>query len=121
MSQYIQFDSIDDDSIVLLEVEESEIDPELSGSVKIGLRDSLGSSVAIAQRAFSSAMENAIKNSVEPMLSGIRSLSDSPSEAEITFGLKATGEVGNIAVGKLGAETNYTVKLIWKNTQNGTQ
>ena len=32
----------------------------------------------------------------------------------MTFSLKATGEVGNFAVAKAGAEANYTVKLTWK-------
>lgn len=34
---------------------------------------------------------------------------------EITFGLKATGEVGNniFAVGKAGVEANYKVTLRW--------
>lgn len=120
MSTYIQFDSGDDDkSIVLIEVEESEIEPELGGTVKVGLRQRVQSSVAIAQQTFSSAIKSAIKNNIEGLIAGIRDLPDPPSEAEITFGLKATGEVGNVAVGKIGSETNYTIKLVWKNSPNG--
>ena len=33
---------------------------------------------------------------------------------EITFGLKATGEVGNLAVGKVAGESNYQVKMVWR-------
>jgi hypothetical protein len=33
---------------------------------------------------------------------------------EISFSLKATGELGNVAVGKAGGEANYNVKLVWK-------
>ncbi len=35
-------------------------------------------------------------------------------EATVVFGLKAVGEVGNIAVGKMGGEINYQVTLKWK-------
>ena len=31
----------------------------------------------------------------------------------MTFGLKTTGEAGLFAVGKVGLEANYTVKLKW--------
>jgi len=36
------------------------------------------------------------------------------SEMEVSFGIKATGELSNFAVGKVGLEANYQVKLIWK-------
>jgi hypothetical protein len=36
-------------------------------------------------------------------------------EVEISFGLKTMGELGNFAVGKLGAEANYQVTLKWSN------
>jgi hypothetical protein len=41
----------------------------------------------------------------------------------MTFGLKATGEVGNFAVAKACAEANYTVKLTWKreDQEEGTE
>ena len=36
-------------------------------------------------------------------------------EVEISFGLKAMGELGNFAIGKLGTEANYQVTLKWSN------
>ena len=36
-------------------------------------------------------------------------------EVEVTFGLKATADAGNFAIGQVGAEANYTVKLKWSN------
>jgi hypothetical protein len=33
-------------------------------------------------------------------------------EVSVKFGLKATGEAGNFAVGKVGVEANYEVKLL---------
>lgn len=35
-------------------------------------------------------------------------------EAEVTFGLKAVGEAGVFAVGKVGGEMNYQVTFRWK-------
>ena len=40
-------------------------------------------------------------------------------EMEVTFGLVMTGEVGNVAVGKAGAESNYTVTLKWTQPEDG--
>jgi Trypsin-co-occurring domain 1 len=40
-------------------------------------------------------------------------LARAPTEVEVTFGLKATGEVGNIAIAKAGAEANIEVRLKW--------
>jgi hypothetical protein len=44
----------------------------------------------------------------------LRALSDPPDEMEVSFSLKASGELGNIAIGKAGAEANYTVTLRWR-------
>ena len=44
----------------------------------------------------------------------MRRLTDPPDEVEVTFGLKATGEVGNFAMAKVGTEASCTVTLTWK-------
>jgi Trypsin-co-occurring domain 1 len=120
MSNYIQFDSEDGDGIpVLIEVEETEIDADEGGTSKVGIRDWATNSVAIAQKPFKLVMKAVIKQNVQGMIEAVRVLPDPPSEIEITFGLKATGEAGNIAVGKAGTEANYNVKLTWKNSTNG--
>ena len=36
------------------------------------------------------------------------------SEAEIKFGLTTSGELGNMAIGKVGLGVNYEVTLKWK-------
>ena len=41
-------------------------------------------------------------------------------EAEVTFGLKAVGEAGVIAIGKVGGEINYQVTLKWKKSVEKT-
>jgi hypothetical protein len=51
---------------------------------------------------------------VRAFLAAVDALDKPPAEMEITFGLKATGEVGNLAVGKVAGESNYQVKMIWR-------
>jgi len=33
----------------------------------------------------------------------------------VEFSIKATGELGNLAIGKLSGDANYSVKLTWSN------
>ena len=40
--------------------------------------------------------------------------------AEVGFGLKVTGEVGNVAVARAGGEANYDVKFIWSELEINT-
>lgn len=41
-------------------------------------------------------------------------LTDQPSEVEVSFGLKASGEVGGFLVARAAMEANYAVTLKWK-------
>ena len=51
-------------------------------------------------------------------MSEIHAIASPPDEVEVEFGLKATAELGNFAIGKVNGETNYTVRLKWtKNAQ----
>jgi hypothetical protein len=84
--------------------------------VEAGLNEIMGKAVVKAQELFEQAVEIVIKDNTKAFLQAVRNLpeQDQPESMEITFGLKATGEVGNIAVARGGGEANYTVKLIWK-------
>ena len=118
MSNYIQFETDSSDSPqILIEVEEEEVAPT-DGLVKVGVRDALKGAVATAQNTFSTAIKTAIRQNVQVFMEAVNELPDPPTEVEISFGLKATGEAGNVAIGKLGGEVNYTVKLAWKKTPN---
>jgi hypothetical protein len=55
-----------------------------------------------------------IRRNADVFIKKVRGLSDPPDEVEVTFGLKATGELGNFAVAKAGAEASYTITLTWK-------
>jgi hypothetical protein len=119
MSNYIQFESDEEDgAIILIEVDQEDIEVVRGGSVKAGLRDNVKdgvkNAISIAAKPLEAAMRSAIRYNVQGLMKAVRDLPDPPSEVEVTFGLKATGEASNIAVGKAGSEANYNVKLVWK-------
>lgn len=119
MTNYIQF-SVENqqDTSILIEIDEEDVvADDDDGVVKVGIRDRLNRTVAIAQNNFSSALQHAIQANVQGLIDAVHSLPDPPSEMEITFGLKATGEASNIAVGKVGGDVNYAIKLTWKRDQ----
>jgi hypothetical protein len=112
MARYIEF-STSDGYTILVEVEQEEVSPP-QGVVKAGVREAAQKSVAVAQTAFEDAVEQVVRHNAEALIKSVRNLSEPPDELEVTFGLKATGEVGNFAIAKGGTELNFTVKLLWK-------
>ncbi|MBI5053657.1 MAG: hypothetical protein HZB17_05045 [Chloroflexi bacterium] len=84
-----------------------------TGFTRAGVADSVKDVAEKATQTFDSAMEN-IRKSSNLLVSKLRGLSEPPDEMEVVFSLKASGELGNIAVGKGGAEANYSVRLKWK-------
>jgi len=117
MADYIQFTSPDGNTL-LVEVDEGEVSSQ-QAIQKAGLREMAGKSVAVAQTSFEQAIQQAIRYNAQVFLQSVVELPILPSEAEITFGLKITGEVGNVAVGKAGGETNYTIRLLWNREPQG--
>lgn len=127
MAKYLEFET-GGTSNILIEVNEHERLPEVElqaelsqGPNKAGLVDIAGKTVLKAQTLFQEAIETALRVNVETFYSAIQALPHPPSDIEITFGLKATGELSNVAVGKLGTESNYTIKLTWKSSQTNEQ
>jgi hypothetical protein len=112
VTQYIQF-ATSTGNTLLIELDE----PDTSNQheiVKAGLKDKMQGAVLLARTTFEEALEKAIGCNASAFLRTIKSLENPPNEAEMSFALKVTGEVGNVAVGKLGGEANYTIKLIWR-------
>jgi Trypsin-co-occurring domain 1 len=70
--------------------------------------------VAVAQTGFEEAVRRAVSVNARAFLAAANALEEPPAEMEITFGLKATGEVGNLAVGKVAGESNYQVRMTWR-------
>lgn len=114
MTQYIQFTD-QDGSKLLIETDETEVFSE-EGIVKAGLNEVTGKVVTSAQTLIEKAVGEAISVNVRALLQSVRNLAtqDQPESMEVSFALKATGEVGNVAVARGSAEANYTVTLTWK-------
>ena len=106
MATYIEY-QLEDGTTVLIESSEPE-----SGLVKAsrgGIRS------APAGKKFEEALAG-----VKPWATALRQQLDDliADEVGVTFGIKAIGEAGIFAVGKVGAEANYEVTLKWSNRQN---
>jgi hypothetical protein len=98
---------------VLVETDVTEVTSS-AGVVKAGIGDKIKETVAAAEECLDVAIRRAVRNNAQAIIDAIQSLPARPTEVEISFGLKATGEMGNIAVGKAGGEVNFQVKLCWK-------
>ena len=111
MTKFIEFKTADG-ADVLVEVDEKELP---AGIARAGLKDMAGTVVSQAQQFFEQAIKNVLRLNVETFYGAIQELPHPPTDVEISFGLKATGELNNFAIGKLGADANYTIKLNWRN------
>jgi hypothetical protein len=110
MANYLAFGTTEDP--LLLEVAVDEVNPP-PGVAKAGLGDQVQKSVAKARESFEDALSALVRVNVGSFLAAVNGLPERPHEVEITFAVKGTGELGNLAVGKLGGEANYSVRLAW--------
>jgi Trypsin-co-occurring domain 1 len=108
---YMSFPS-DGGPPILVEVSVDEIEPP-KGVVKVGIGDRLHGAVAAARDSLEDALTAVIRTNTQAFLHAIDALPEAPDQIEIAFALKATGELSNLAVGKLGGEANYSVTLTW--------
>lgn len=106
MSTYIEYE-LEDGKTVLVEVKET----QSGGMVKVSRGDD-GNAVIKAGKKFGEAFE-----SVKAQAIALRKqLEDARAdEVQVRFSLKTTGQMGNFAVGTIGAEAVYEVTLKWKN------
>jgi hypothetical protein len=118
MPSYIEFET-EVGRTVLVEVEEEEVTPR-GGVSKAGLLDKIKKNIAKAESKLDEAVQNAVKDNVRPFVKTAQDLAKETEavEMEVTFGLVMTGEIGNVAVGKAGAQSNYTVTLKWTQAGN---
>jgi hypothetical protein len=124
VAQYIKFTD-KDGSTFLVEIDEDEV-LSPGGIAKAGLKEAAGETVekavVAAQTLFEHAVNNVIEHNAKAFLQAIRNLpqQDQPESLEVTFALKATGEIGNTAIAKGTGEANYTITLTWKrSTKDG--
>ncbi len=109
MTNYLRFASGEVDA-----AEDLPVASEQNAGLRQWARDQAGEAVAVAQSGFEQAVQRAVSLNVRAFLAAADALDKPPAEMEITFVLKATGEMGNLAVGKVAGESNYQVKMIWR-------
>ncbi len=68
-----------------------------------------------AQQSFDASVE-AVRRSADLLVTKLRDLSTPPDELQVTFSLKASGEMGGLTVARSGAtaEANFNVTLKWQ-------
>ena len=113
MPSYLRVEA-DDGGSIILEVE-VEANAEEAGPQKAGVKDVVQRTVVVTQNAVDSVIQQAMRYNARLFVNAVRALEDAPSEAELSFGLKATGELGNFVITKVSAEMNYGVRLLWRN------
>lgn len=105
MTTYVEY-TLDDGSSLLVEADE-----DYGEGIVKAARDQEGNQITKTNKRFVEALHGAKVST----LALIEELKDLPTnELEITFGLKTTGEAGIFAVGKVGMEANFEVKVKWK-------
>ncbi|HLE26501.1 MAG TPA: CU044_2847 family protein [Anaerolineales bacterium] len=108
MTKYVEFPLESGGSILI----ESPDEPQ-KGTSGFARDDVAKEAIEKAQQSLDQSFEN-VRKSAELLVSKLRALSAPPDEMEVNFCLKASGELGHIAIGKAGAEANYTVTLRWR-------
>lgn len=111
MPTYVEYE-LKDGVTILIEASEDE-----KAEIVKAARNKEGNVIIRAKKSFSQALKEA-KVQAQLLLQEIEDLQ--VNEAEIKFGLTTTGELGNLALGKIGLGVNYEVTLMWKKT-GGTE
>lgn len=109
MSTYLEYE-LDDGATVLIQASDQEPRASLPPG---GARRGEGEAVVVrVHKRLSDALAG-----VKAQAAHLRQQLDDlrADEVEVKFALKATGELGNFAVGNVGMEANYEVTLKWKN------
>ncbi len=102
MATYIQY-NMEDGSTVLVEGD------EVSGDVVKASRG--GVDIVSTGTKFAEAFAS-VRGSLRVLVAELDTLN--LEDAEVKFGLKAIGEAGLLAIGKIGGEMNYEITLRWK-------
>jgi hypothetical protein len=108
MSKYVEFPLEGGGSILI----EAADDKKTTGGGFVKAGNEGEKPAEPAKASFDQAVEG-VRASSNLLVSKLRSLSQPPDEMEVTFSLKASGEVGNLFVAKGPAEASYNVTLRW--------
>ena len=105
MTRYIEYD-LGNGATILIEgpIEESSLVPRMPHEGEESVE-------AKAKKSFADALQD-VKTQAKLLLKEIEEIH--VYEAEIKFGINTVGELGNLAIGKVGLGVNYEVTLKWK-------
>ena len=106
MSKYVEFPLDGGGSIVIESTEE----PARASTGFLRGEDGGHAEANKAEMSFDASVE-AVRRSADLLVSKLRGLS--PDELTVAFALKASGELGGLAVAKGGSDSNFTVTLKW--------
>ena len=108
MSRFVEF-PLEEGGSILIEVNEE-------GQGRAGFIKASEAAKDIAEPAklsFDAAIEN-VRRASNVMVGKLRDLSAVPDEMQINFSLKASAELGNLALSKGGPDATYFVSLKWR-------
>jgi hypothetical protein len=105
MTTYVEY-QLDDQTTILVEAPEGE-----GGGLVLAANEEGGVATVKAKKTFADAMKD-VNAQARLLLKEINSLH--VDEAEVKFGINTVGELGNIAIGKVGVGVNYEITLKWK-------
>ena len=104
MPAYIEY-QLDGNTTILVEA------PDGAGGIVKASREAGEVAKVKAQKTFADALKD-IRAQARLLLNEIEELH--VEEAEVKFGINTVGELGNMAIGKVGVGVNYEVTLKWK-------
>ena len=107
MEKYAEF-LLPDGSNIIIETDELALGEVSAGRRKMN---------KIVQGEFGQGAEHASK-AASIILDKVRNTPDAPDEVEVTFGLKASSDLGMLVVAKNGTEASYSIKLKWNRGQS---
>jgi len=105
MPTYVEY-KLDENTIVLIEAPEDE-----AGGIVRAANVEGGVATVKAKKSFADALKD-INLQAKMLLKEINDLH--VEEAEVKFGINTVGELGMMAVGKVGVGVNYEITLKWK-------
>lgn len=115
MASYIKFE-LEDGTFVF--VESTDLPRGSSGFPLSGKGDHPTEQAAVSFENSIMAIRKMAVALIQEMRSGF---TQTPDEMQVNFGLKASGEVGNLVVARGGMEANYNIMLRWSSREHDKQ
>jgi hypothetical protein len=110
VTNYLRFTSAD--QVVFFEIED--VNGDSVPIEKAGARSRVFGEVADAVADLRDAVGDAARSSVQTLVSVVDAAAPAGAEVEITFGLKASGELAAFAVAKTAGEASFQVRVGWR-------